>query len=42
MPTKYYPKDTRYSNCGFKYYLNGSISMFAEDIEDSLEELKII
>lgn len=40
VPTKYYPSNSRYSNFGFKYYLNGSITMFAKDIKDCLEELK--
>ena len=40
VPTKYYPSDTRYSSYGFKYYLSGSMSMFGDNIEDSLEELK--
>lgn len=40
VPAKYYPSNSRYSSFGFKYYLNGSITMFGEDIKDSLEELK--
>jgi hypothetical protein len=37
---KYYDSRSRYASCGFKYYLKGSMSIFAHDINDSLEELK--
>jgi hypothetical protein len=37
---KYYDSNSRYTSYGFKYYYNGSISIFAKDIKDSLEELK--
>jgi len=37
---KYYDSDSRYTSYGFKYYYNGSISIFARNIKDSLEELK--
>ena len=37
---KYYDSGSRYSNFGFKYYLNGSMCCFGEDIKDSLENLK--
>lgn len=40
VPTKYYPSNSRYSDYGFRYRLSGSMSMFANDIEDCLEELK--
>lgn len=37
---KYYPSNSRYTDYGFRYYFNKSMSCFGENIKEAIEHLK--
>lgn len=37
---KYYNKDSRYADCGYRYYCNGTMGIFNIEINTAIDDLK--
>lgn len=40
LTPKYYDNNSRYSSCGFKYYLNGTMSIYCNGVKNMISELE--